>query len=143
MQQAQQTLSGMMQAVLEMADKSFSAPSEEEDFVLAGETNLMDCAELSDMERLRQLFEAFNQKRDLLHLLDQCLSAEGIQIFIGEEAGFEVFEACSMIAAPYSVGGQLVGVLGVIGPTRMAYARVIPIVDVTAKLLASVLNSRD
>jgi heat-inducible transcriptional repressor len=143
MQQAQQTMSGMMEAVVEMADKSFSAPSEEQDFVLAGETNLMDCAELSDMERLRQLFEAFNQKRDLLHLLDQCLNAEGIQIFIGEEAGFEVFQACSMIAAPYSVGGRLVGVLGVIGPTRMAYERVIPIVDVTAKLLASALNSRD
>ena len=103
---------------------------------------LMRQAELSDVEKLRQLFEAFNQKRDILHILDQCLSARGVQIFIGEESGYEVLDECSVVTAPYSVEGQVLGVLGVIGPTRMAYERVIPLVDVSAKLLASALNSR-
>jgi heat-inducible transcriptional repressor len=114
-----------------------------DDYVLDGETNLMGVAELSDMDKLRQLFEAFNQKRDLLHLLDQCINTQGVQILIGEESGFGVLDECSVVTAPYSIDNRVLGVLGVIGPTRMAYDRVIPIVDITAKLLASVLNSRN
>jgi heat-inducible transcriptional repressor len=142
MQEARENLNLMMETVVEMAEKAFDAQTED-DFVLAGETHLMDFAELSDVERLRMLFEAFNRKRDILYLFDQCLNADGIQIFIGEEAGFEVLEQCSVITAPYSVEGKVMGVLGVIGPTRMPYERVIPVVDVTARLLASALNSRD
>jgi heat-inducible transcriptional repressor len=112
------------------------------EYVIAGETNLMGLAELSSVEKLRRLFEAFNEKRDVLHLLDQSIRAEGVQIFIGHESGYHILDDCSIVTAPYSLGEQVVGVLGVIGPTRMAYERVIPIVDVTAKLLGAALNSR-
>lgn len=116
--------------------------SAEMDYVIAGETNLMGVAELSSVEKLRRLFEAFNEKRDFLHLLDQSLRAQGVQIFIGQESGFNTLDDCSVVTAPYSADNEVVGVLGVIGPTRMAYERIIPIVDITAKLLGAALNSR-
>jgi heat-inducible transcriptional repressor len=112
------------------------------EYVIKGETNLMGMAELTGMEKLRRLFEAFNEKRDFLHLLDQSLKAEGVQIFIGHESGYQILDDCSVITAPYADGKSVVGVLGVIGPTRMAYERVIPIVELTAKLLGAALNSR-
>ncbi len=117
------------------------APDKEEDYVLAGQTNLMDQDNLSDVGKLRQLFEVFQEKHQILHLLDNCLDAQGVQIFIGEESGNEVLEECSLVTAPYKVDGEVVGVLGVIGPTRMAYGRVIPIVDVTARLLGAALKA--
>ncbi len=144
MESTRETMDRMMQTVIEMADKTFQADvSDEEEVFVDGETNLMDFAELSNVEQLRQLFDAFNRKRDILVLLDQCLHAQGVQIFIGEEAGCDVLGSCSVITAPYSAGDKALGVLGVIGPTRMAYERVIPIVDITAKLLSSALNSRN
>ena len=112
------------------------------EYVIKGETNLMGMAELTGMERLRRLFEAFNEKRDFLHLLDQSLKAEGVQIFIGHESGYQILDDYSVVTAPYADGESVVGVLGVIGPTRMAYERVIPIVELTAKLLGAALNSR-
>ena len=112
------------------------------EYVIKGETNLMGAAELTSVEKLRRLFEAFNEKRDFLHLLDQSLRAEGVQIFIGHESGYQILDDCSVVTAPYAAGDSVVGVLGVIGPTRMAYERVIPIVDLTAKLLSAALNSR-
>ncbi|HXN80333.1 MAG TPA: heat-inducible transcriptional repressor HrcA [Steroidobacteraceae bacterium] len=112
------------------------------EYVIKGETNLMGMAELTGMEKLRRLFEAFNEKRDFLHLLDQSLKAEGVQIFIGHESGYQILDDCSVVTAPYADGELVVGVLGVIGPTRMAYERVIPIVELTAKLLGAALNSR-
>lgn len=111
-------------------------------YVIAGETNLMGFAELSSVDKLRRLFEAFNQQHDMLHLLDQSLRAEGVQIFIGQESGYTIFDDCSVVTAPYTVDKEVVGVLGVIGPTRMAYERVIPIVDVTAKLLGAALQQK-
>ena len=131
-----------MHAVIEMTEKAFAPSESSPDYVLSGQTNLMEFAELSDVEKLRQLFEAFNRKRDILHLLDQALRARGVQIFIGEESGYKVLDECSVVTARYEVDGRVLGVLGVIGPTRMAYERVIPIVDLTAKLLGSALNSR-
>ncbi len=131
-----------MRAAVEMAGKVFSS-SDEEDYVIAGQVNLMNFKELSDVDKLRQLFEAFTTKRDILHLLDQCVSADGVQIFIGEESGYKVLDGCSVVTAPYEIDDHVVGVLGVIGPTRMAYDRVIPIVDVTARLLGAALNSRE
>ena len=86
----------------------------------------MGFSELSDMERLKQLFDAFTQKRGIIHLLDQCLNAEGVQIFIGEESGYHAFDRCSLVTKSYSIDDEVVGVLGVIGPTRMAYEKVIP-----------------
>ncbi|TPW15402.1 MAG: heat-inducible transcriptional repressor, partial [Halothiobacillaceae bacterium] len=112
------------------------------DYVLAGQTNLMNFAELSNLEKLRNLFVAFNEKRDVLHLLDECLTAESMRIFIGEESGYQVFDDCSIVTSPYVVEGKVLGVLGVIGPTRMSYERVIPLVDITAKMLGSILNQR-
>jgi heat-inducible transcriptional repressor len=112
------------------------------EYVIKGETNLMGKAELTSVEKLRRLFEAFNEKHDFLHLLDQSLKADGVQIFIGHESGYRILDDCSVVTAPYAEGDAVVGVLGVIGPTRMAYERVIPIVDMTAKLLGAALNSR-
>lgn len=136
-------LDRLMQTVVEMAEQAFETEPANEDYVVAGQTHLMQYADLSDLNRLRQLFEAFNHKRDLLDLFDQCLHAEGVQIFIGEESGFGALERCSVVTAPYTVEGQVLGVLGVIGPTRMAYDRVIPVVEVTARLLAAALNEQE
>ena len=117
-------------------------PAEGIEYVIAGETNLMGFSGMSDVDKLKRLFEAFNEKRDILHLLDQSLRAEGVQIFIGQESGYQILDAYSVVTAPYSSAQGVVGVLGVIGPTRMAYERVIPIVDLTAKVLGAALNSR-
>ncbi|MFO1421221.1 MAG: heat-inducible transcriptional repressor HrcA [Candidatus Competibacteraceae bacterium] len=143
LRETRDNLDQLMQTVVEMAEQTFEPESNGQDYVVAGQTQLMRYADLSDLDKLRQLFEAFNHKRDLLHLFDQCLHADGVQIFIGEESGFEALEDCSVVTAPYSVAGRVLGVLGVIGPTRMAYDRVIPVVDVTARLLAAALNSQD
>ena len=102
----------------------------------------MDFDELAQMDSLRSLFNAFTEKQEILHLLDRSLEADGVQIFIGEESGYSTLKDCSVITAPYEVDSEVVGVLGVIGPTRMAYDRVIPIVDITAKILGSALASR-
>ena len=98
---------------------------------------------MSDIDKLKKLFESFNQKRDILHLLEQAINANGIQIFIGEESGYDVLDNYSVVTAPYEVDGQILGVLGVIGPTRMHYERVIPIVDITARMLGCALNSKE
>jgi heat-inducible transcriptional repressor len=138
------TMNAMMHEAISMARAAFEESVEVgQGLVLAGETNLMEFAELSDVERLRGLFEAFARQRDILHLLDKCLAAENLQIFIGEESGYKMLESVSVVASPYYVDDEVVGVLGVIGPTRMAYDRVIPIVDITARLLGSALKSRE
>lgn len=132
---------GMLDAV-KMAQLAFDQDNKKDDYVLTGETNLMGFSELSDMERLKGLFEAFSQKQGVIHLLDQCMKAEGVQIFIGEESGYRAFDHCSLVTSSYSVSDEVVGVLGVIGPTRMAYEKIIPYVDVTAKLLGAALNPK-
>ncbi|HLP41268.1 MAG TPA: heat-inducible transcriptional repressor HrcA [Fibrobacteria bacterium] len=139
MEQARSDMNQLMLAAIEMANQAYKESSGD-DYVLAGQTNLMGYAEMSSVERLRQLFEAFNHKRDILYLLDQSLHADGIQIFIGEESGYQPLDECSVVTAPYTVDGKVLGVLGVIGPTRMRYDRVIPLVDMTARLLGAALN---
>jgi heat-inducible transcriptional repressor len=141
MQATKDEMSRLSQAVIEMTQKVFVDEQSPGDYVLAGQTNLMDVDELSDIEKLRNLFDAFSQKRDILHLLDNALNSTGIQIFIGEESGYEVLDDCSIVTSPYGDGNEMIGVLGVIGPTRMEYEKVIPIVDLTAKMLGSALNS--
>ncbi len=86
-----------MQTVVEMAEQTFETEAADEDYVVAGQTHLMQCADLSDLDKLRQLFDTFNHKRDLLHLFDQCLHADGVQIFIGEESGFAALKGCSVV----------------------------------------------
>lgn len=142
LQKMRTSLNELMESVLELGEQAFSSADETEDFILAGETHLMDYVELSDMEKLRRLFEAFHEKRDILHILDRCVDADGVQIFVGHESGYPVLDDCSVVSAPYSMDGKIIGVLGVIGPTRMAYDQVIPVVDVTARLLGAALNSR-
>jgi heat-inducible transcriptional repressor len=143
LQETRQHMDQLMQDAIQVAQKVFDAkPDEQVEYVIAGETNLMGFAELGNVDRLRRLFEAFNEKHDILRLLDNCLRAQGIQIFIGQESGYQILDDVSLVAAPYLLENQVVGVLGIIGPTRMAYERVIPIVDVTAKLLGSALNAR-
>jgi heat-inducible transcriptional repressor len=142
MRQTRETMNDAMSSAMRMADEVIRSSSTDTDpgYLLAGETNLMDFEELSDIEKLRKLFDTFKQKRDILHLLDRCTQADGVQIFIGEESGYAVLDEMSIVTAPYQVSEGQVGVLGVIGPTRMAYDRVIPIVDITAKLLSAALN---
>ncbi len=142
MQETRSTMNSMMVTAMRMADEVLDSTSRG-GFVMAGQTNLMEFEELCNIDKLRKLFDAFSKKRDMLHLLDQCVNAEGIQIFIGEESGYQMLDECSMVTAPYSVKGEVLGVLGVIGPTRMAYDRVIPIVDATARLLSAALNQKD
>ena len=143
LRETRETLDRMMATALNLADQVLGTAEQGSDYVLSGQTRLMDFTELCNVNTLRHLFEAFNEKRQILGLLDQCVENEGVQIFIGEESGYQMLDECSLVTAPYSVDGQVVGVLGVIGPTRMAYERVIPIVDATARILSAALNPRD
>ncbi len=140
MQEARSQIDGYLQASLDLANQALEQKHEEECMVV-GESRLLGNAKAEELHQLRGLFDVFEKKKDLLHLLERCSRAQGIQIFIGEEAGYKVFGNYSVITAPYSNGDRILGVLGVIGPTRMAYERVIPIVDVTARMLSSALTS--
>ena len=132
-----------MHEIISVAQSAINvADSSDNKYVVAGETKLMDFAELSDVDTLRRLFDAFSRKRVILDLLDRSISANGVQVFIGEESGVRIFDGCSVVTAPYHVDSDTIGVLGVIGPTRMAYDRVVPIVDVTARLLESALSQK-
>ncbi len=116
---------------------------EDEDVLVSGQTKLMGGTQgLADVERLRELFEAFQRKHELLQVLEGCLRADGVRLFIGEESGVTSMEQCSLIAAPYASGGRVLGVLGVIGPTRMDYDRVITTVQATAQALSRTMSER-
>jgi heat-inducible transcriptional repressor len=130
-----------MQALMNAALEA-SAFSDEPSCIISGERNLLDAEDLSsNMQRIRELFGLFEHRSSLMGLLDCSHRATGIQIFIGGESGLAPLDECSVITAPYTVNGQIVGALGVIGPTRMAYERVIPIVEITSRLLSSALSS--
>jgi heat-inducible transcriptional repressor len=135
------TMNALMVEAIELAQKVFPETEPEREFIVAGETNLMGVDQVGSVETLKSLFEAFGRQRDILHLLDQSMNADGVQIFIGHESGYQLLDSYSIVAAPYVSEDDTMGVLGVIGPTRMAYERVIPIVDITAKLLARALKS--
>lgn len=134
----QEDMSRLMQAAVEAGDQ---AASEQDTVVISGERKLLDVNDLaSDMERLRKTFSMFEKKTELLQLLDVSSRAHGVQIYIGGDSQLVPMEDLSVITAPYQVDGRIVGTLGVIGPTRMAYERVIPIVDITARLLSNALS---
>jgi heat-inducible transcriptional repressor len=129
----------LMTAAVEAGTQALTQPGEP--YVLSGERNLIGARDLSsDMTRLKQLLELFESKTSLLQILDVSLRGEGVQIFIGGESGFSAPDDVSVVTSPYKVDGEVVGTVGVIGLTRMAYDRVIPIVDATAKLLSSALS---
>jgi heat-inducible transcriptional repressor len=139
LREIRQDMLGLMSAALEASDRAVTEGTEQ--YVISGERNLLAVRDLSqDMDRMRQLFELFEHKTSLLQILDLSLRGEGVQIFIGGESGVSAPDEVSVVTSPYKVGGEVVGTVGVIGPTRMAYDRVVPIVDVTAKLLSSALS---
>lgn len=140
MHEAQSDLNQLMSLSVEIAQAALRDDQKQDDMLVSGQTNLMGLHSLSNIERLRELFEAFQRKQELLGLLDQCLHADGVRLFIGEESGFSALGSCSLIAAPYRNQNRVLGVLGVIGPTRMPYDRVIAVVQATAQALSSTLN---
>jgi heat-inducible transcriptional repressor len=142
MRETSQRLHQLMVAAADVTQQAFPDRDADQggDMLVAGQINLMDSQGLADMDRLRDLFEAFQRKRDLLVLLESCSRAEGVRLFIGEESGFDALDNYSVVTAPYGVEGRVLGVLGVIGPTRMAYQRVIPVVQATAQILSGALN---
>jgi heat-inducible transcriptional repressor len=140
LKQMQSDMTRLMTAAMEASTKALN--EDKDSVVISGERNLLQVDDLStNVTSLRKLFEVFERRTSLMQLLDNSQRAEGIQIFIGGESGYLPLDECSMVTAPYEANGQTVGTLGVIGPTRMAYERVIPIVDVTAKLLSNALNN--
>jgi len=143
MQQDNDEMHSVNQAAMQAASKVISEEdaNAQGDVVVSGEQKLLDVPDLCQIETLQKLFDAFKTKRDLLDLLDRSMKAEGISVFIGEESGFSALGECSVIASPYQVEGQVLGTLGVIGPTRMAYNDVISVVDITSKLLSQALTS--
>lgn len=139
LRQLHQDMSALMAAALAAGDEA--AAKKADDYVISGEHKLLHVNDLStDMNRLRGLFNLFEQKTDLLQLLDAGRKGQGIHIFVGAESGLASLEECSVVTAPYSADGQVVGTLAVVGPKRMDYQRVIPIVDITARLLGNALS---
>ncbi|WCE03661.1 heat-inducible transcriptional repressor HrcA [Pseudoxanthomonas sp. JBR18] len=134
---ARSEMEGLLAHTVELAEHAL-VPSDD-DMVLAGQTRLMGVQDLSDLDRLRELFEAFARKREILQLLERTISAPGVRIFIGEETGLAPLDGMSLVAAPYRASGQVLGVLGVIGPTRMAYQTVIPVVQAAADALGAAM----
>jgi heat-inducible transcriptional repressor len=139
LREIRQDLISLMSIALAASDQAVTEGNEQ--YVISGERNLLAAQDLSqDMSRMRQLFELLERKTSLVQILDLSLRGEGVQIFIGGESGVGAPDEVSVVTSPYKVGGEVVGTVGVIGPTRMAYDRVVPIVDVTAKLLSSALS---
>ncbi|MCH9698535.1 MAG: heat-inducible transcriptional repressor HrcA [Gammaproteobacteria bacterium] len=147
LQQAMEIVERQAARAAHVASLAFNSDQKDDDYLLAGQTNLMDFSELGNLAQLRNLFEMFNHKQKILNLIDVCSSEpcandSGVNIVIGEESGEEALGSCSLITSPYLVGGKVAGVVGVIGPTRMHYDQVIPLVDITAKLLGEALNQK-
>ena len=132
----------VIQEAIALARQAFnSEKGDEKNLMVSGEEQLIDVPDLSDNETLRRLFGSFKTKQDLLDLLQRSLGVDGIKIFIGEESGHQAFADCSVVTAPFGREGERVGTLGVVGPTRMDYEEIIPIVDITARLLSNALTS--
>ncbi|TZF87255.1 heat-inducible transcriptional repressor HrcA [Cognatilysobacter lacus] len=141
MRTAQDELNRLMGRSIELAEQAL-APGDD-DMLVSGQTRLMGVQELAHVDRLRELFDAFSRKREILQLLERTALAPGVRIFIGEETGLAPLDGVSLVTAPYSSGGQVLGVLGVIGPTRMAYERIIPVVQAAADVLGDALRTVD
>lgn len=136
--QLREDISRLMQAAAEVGAE---AADEGDSVVISGERKLLDVTDIaSDMDRLRKMSSLFEKKTDLLQLLDVSSRAQGVQIYIGGDSQLVPMDEVTVVTAPYGVDGQIVGTLGVIGPTRMSYERVIPIVDITARLLSNALS---
>src|SRR5512135_315907 len=139
LRQLQHDMTALMSAAMAASDEAIARKSE--DYVISGERNLLHINDLAaNMNQLRNLFNVFEQKTELLQLLDASRQAQGVHIFVGNESGLEGLDECSVVSAPYAADGQIIGTLAVVGPKRMNYERVVPIVDITAKLLSNALS---
>ncbi len=135
-------ITALMNQAVEASSNTLADP--QNNMVISGEKKLLEIGELvSDMDKIKRLFQVFEKRTGLLQLLDVSSRAEGVQIFIGGESELVPLDGMAVITAPYKVDNIIVGTLGVIGPTRMAYDRVIPIVDITSKLLTSALSQNN
>ena len=135
-------MDAIMRTAIEVADKALPGfEQNEQPYLVQGRSNLLRYSADTNMERMQHMLDMFDQQREMLGLLDRCIHAEGVKIFIGHEVGIEGMGDCSVVTAPYSVDGEVIGALGVIGPTRINYDQVIPVVDVTARLLGEALKS--
>lgn len=140
LREAGSELNRLLASSIELTTASFAPQVQVDEVLMTGQTNLMAYAELADLDRLRELFEVFQRKNEMLQLMEGCARAPGVRLFIGEESGLTALDGCSVVAASYGVHGRVLGAVGVIGPTRMAYERVIPVVQATAELLSDALN---
>jgi len=136
-----QTTNAFMLSVIEATDTVLTEHLEQQvPFLVSGQSNLLNYHELAETDKLKSLFHAFEQHSDMLSLLDKSMNAQGVQVFIGHECGNQIYQDCSIVTTPYEVEGEIVGVLGVVGPSRMNYEKVVPKVDITAKILGSLLK---
>lgn len=136
--QLEHELHELMSAAMAASDAVMA--SKNEDYVISGESKLLHINDLSsNMSKLRGLFNVFEQKTELLQLLDAGRHAPGVHIFVGKESGLAELDECSVVSAPFGTEGKIIGTLAVVGPKRMNYEKVVPIVDITAKLLSNAL----
>ena len=141
MQDDKDRMDQLMQRALDMEAKAFESKEAEDDgqeLLVSGERRLLDFT--PDTDTVKSLFDAISKKGRVLHLLDQCIESSGVQLFIGKESGYRPLGDMSLVTSSYKVNGELAGVLGVIGPTRMEYKDVIPVVDVTARVLSAAMR---
>jgi len=135
------TTNDFMTSIVEATDSVLEEQMEQKmPFLVSGKTNLLNYQELASSDKLKALFNAFDQHNEMLSLLDKSMEAQGVQVFVGHECGNAIYQDCSIITTPYEVEGDVLGVLGVVGPSRMNYERVVPRVDMTAKILGSLLK---
>lgn len=135
------TTNDFMSSIVEATDHVLEEQLEQKmPFLVSGKTNLLNYQELASSDKLKALFNAFDQHNEMLSLLDKSMEAQGVQVFVGQECGNEIYQDCSIITTPYEVEGEVMGVLGVVGPSRMDYQKVVPKVDMTAKILGSLLK---
>jgi len=135
------TTNDFMSSVVEATDHVLEEQLEQKiPFLVSGQTNLLNYQELASSDKLKALFNAFEQHTEMLNLLDKSMQAQGVQVFVGQECGSSIYQDCSIVTTPYEVEGEVLGVLGVVGPSRMDYQQVVPRVDMTAKILGSLLK---
>lgn len=139
MQAEKELYDHLLRKAIELGQKALVEQPKDELYV-GGTSNILDLPDFADMEKMRELFKTFEEKAVILKLLNRCLETEGVQIFIGPEIGHGGINDCSLVVSSYKGGNRILGMLGVIGPTRMEYARVIPLVDHTAKWLGRLLD---
>jgi len=130
----------LMREAIDLSARSFDPPAAGGDLIVEGTTNILDAQAFDNVDKMKSLFHAFEEKSRLVSLLNRCLDEKGCRLFIGSEAGAPEMEGCTLVVSPYHEGTTPVGTVGVLGPTRMEYARVISLVETLARLLSELLS---